>query len=139
VDKKRRVKLMERSNTSVGVFAAVNFVFGSIFLFFILFMLLGLIYGVFFSGDPKEQIIEGVVGCIIIIVPSLAGLVIYGLAGYGLIKKTTWGYYLHVTGAVLAIFSCVGIIYSVIALVFAFREDFKSVFFENPNQIEITQ
>lgn len=74
-------------------------------------------YGAFLSGDPPEEVMAGVLGCIVLVAPALIGSIIFTTAAYGLLRGRRWGFLLHIIGAVLAIFSCLGIIYTVIALV----------------------
>lgn len=90
---------------------------------------LGLFYGLFFSGDTGEELFGGVVALLLTGSPFIIGLVVYGLAGVLLIQRRKMGFYLHVVGGVLAAFSCVGIIYTVIALVISTQDDFQRPFF----------
>jgi hypothetical protein len=50
------------------------------------------------------------------------------VAGLGLLKRWKLGYYVHLVGAVFASFSCIGIIYTVFAFLYAFRPEFSREF-----------
>ena len=91
-------------------------------------VLAALIYGIWFSGDPRDEIAAGVAGSLMILLPLFVGCVVFLIAGIGLVKRQVWGYYLHIAASVLAAFSCLGIVYTVLAFVFAFRADFKAEF-----------
>ena len=88
-----------------------------------------LVYGIFYSGDKGEELFAGVAGSIMLALPGLAGLVVYFVAGIGLTRRTAYGYYFHFAGAILAVFTCLGIIYTVFALIFALRPEFSGAFF----------
>ncbi len=117
-----------QNQSHVPIFAALNFAFAALALAGILTVIAVLIFGIFLSGDPKDEIMDGVLGCIMLFVPLFLGFVIYLISGIGLIKRRTWGYYMHIVGAVLTIFSCVGMIYTIIALIIAFRPEFRTEF-----------
>ena len=116
------------TQSHVPIFAALNFVFAALALFGMLTVIPIMIYGIFFSGDPKDEMIQGAVGCIMLLMPLFIGFVIYLLSGIGLVKRRVWGYYMHVIGSFLALFSCIGMIYTIISLIFAFRPEFRTAF-----------
>jgi hypothetical protein len=117
----------------IGVFAVLNFILAGFCLLGLVTMAFGLVYGVFLSGDQGEELWAGVLGCLMIMLPAALGLVVYTLAGIGLLKRKSWGFVCHVIGAALAVLSCIGVVYTVIALIFAFRRDFKDEFFALPS------
>jgi hypothetical protein len=93
-----------------------------------------LVYGIFYSGDKGEELFAGVAGSIFIALPGLVGLVVYLLGGIGLVRRSAWGYYFHLAGAILAVFTCIGIIYTVFAFIFALRPEFSAEFFSRGNR-----
>jgi len=118
-----------RGSPAIAVFSALNFVLAGLCLVWILLFVVVLIYGVFYSGDKGKDLIAGVMGTIIIVSPGLIGIIIYLVGGLGLLKRWTFGYYVHLVGAVLAGFSCVGLVYTVFAFVYLFRPEFSEEFF----------
>jgi hypothetical protein len=50
------------------------------------------------------------------------------VGGIGLILRKPWGYYSHLTGSVLVAVTCFGIVYTIPALAFALRPEFKEYF-----------
>ncbi|TET22608.1 MAG: hypothetical protein E3J78_02925 [Candidatus Cloacimonadota bacterium] len=118
-----------KRNTSVDIFAISDLAIAALHALGLLFMVIALVYGIFFSGDAEEEVFMGVLGSIIIIVPLLAGLVVYGSAGFGLIKRKSWGYYMHIAASVLAFFSVLLIAYAVVSFVFVFKPEFRQEFF----------
>lgn len=121
-------------NSNVSTFAVLDFLFSGLALVGILCICAVLVYGIFFSGDPRGEIAAGVFGCFVLLLPLSVGFIVFLIAGIGLLKRKTWGYYLHIVASVLAVFSCIGIVYTVFALVFAFRPEFKSEFFGPPSE-----
>lgn len=118
-----------KRNTTVDIFGVIDLVLAGINALAILLMLVVLAYGVFASGDPEEEIISGVYGCIIIMAPLLIGFGVFLSAGLGLIKRKRWGYYMHITAAVISFFTFVLLLYSILSLVFIFRPEFRDCFF----------
>jgi hypothetical protein len=88
-----------------------------------------LVFGVLYSDDQGKDLADGIVGCIVLGLPMLAGVVVYFIAGLGLSKRRSWGYYFHLAGAVLTALSCLGIVYTVLAFVFALKPEFQEAFF----------
>jgi hypothetical protein len=119
-------------DSSVGVFAVLDFVLAGLSFLGVLAMVLGLFYGVFLSGDKGSELATGVLGCALIMLPFLASGVAAFLGGLGLLKRARWGYYAHIVASILAALSCLGIVYTVISLVFAFKPEFKAEFFGPP-------
>jgi hypothetical protein len=54
---------------------------------------------------------------------------IYFVAGLGLLCRLKIGYYAHLLGGVFASFSCIGVGYTVVVLLYAFNEEFTENFF----------
>jgi hypothetical protein len=118
----------EESGSAVTVFAVFNFVFAALCLLWLGVLALALAYGIFLSGDTGDELLSGVVGVVLFAVPGVLGLVIYPVAGLGLMYRKAWGYYFHLIGAVLAVLSCIGVVYTVFAFTFAFRPEFADSF-----------
>lgn len=112
----------------ITVYAALNLVWAGICLIWVGMIGAVLVFGIFFSGDPADEMAAGVLGSLILGAPGLLGLVVFLLAGIGLLRRTNWGYYAHITGAVLAVFSCVGLIYTPFALIHALQPGFRRAF-----------
>jgi hypothetical protein len=112
-------------NSKVTVFAVFNLVFALLALGGIGFWMLVAFTSVF-QGDPKVGDI--VVGSTMFIVPNVVYFLLFLPAAIGLMRRKSWGYYFHLTAAIFAAFSCVGLLYTVPALIFAFQPDFKSDF-----------
>ncbi|MFC2174099.1 hypothetical protein ACFLU6_15990 [Acidobacteriota bacterium] len=122
---------MQRNDT-VRAFMILNFVWAGFSAFGLILMLLAMVYGVAFSGDSGKDLAAGIFGCILFAIPCSAALGVYLAAGFGLLNAKIYGYYCHIAGAFLAIFTCIGIIYTVFALIYAFRDDFKQAFMQQP-------
>jgi hypothetical protein len=125
----RYVMQPERPSPTITVFAALNFVLAGLCAVWLLCVAGMLVYGIGFSGDEGQELAAGVVGCLVIGLPGLLGLAVYAVAGWGLMRRQAWGFYFHFVGAVLAALTCVGVIYTVMAIVFALRPEFSAVFF----------
>lgn len=112
-------------NSMVTIFAVFNLIFSLFALAGIGFWLLVVMTSVF-QNDPKVGDIA--VGSAFFIIPNIVAFILFLPAAIGLMKRKNWGYYFHLTAAVLAGFSCIGLLYTVPALIMAFRPDFKSDF-----------
>ncbi|WP_143206687.1 hypothetical protein [Singulisphaera sp. GP187] len=55
----------------------------------------------------------------------LPALVTLTVGGIGLILRKPWGYYSHLTGSALVAVTCFGIVYTIPALAFALRPEFR--------------
>lgn len=114
-------------NSTVTVFAVLNFLFSGLALSGFLIVSAALIHAIVFLGDPKEIAAAGIFGSL---PPNfLIGFVLFLITGIGLLKRKTWGYYLHIIASMLAAISFIGIIYTIFGLVFAFKPEFKAEFF----------
>ena len=116
--------------SAIRVLAIVNFVLAALAGIVILLLGVILVYGVVYSGDSRQEIAKGVVGSIVLAVPVVFACCVYTLAGFGLLRRRSWGYYLHIVGAVLAIFTCLGAVWTVVGLRVALRDDFKEEIFK---------
>ncbi|MBY0404775.1 MAG: hypothetical protein K2X66_12820 [Cyanobacteria bacterium] len=119
----------------VTIFAVLNFVLAACCVLVILYRIFDIT--MMFSGSITEQyktpymIVEGAS-----IVFSIIFLALYVVAGIGLLKRTAWGYYLHLIVAGCSFFSffvypcccCGGILYLIPAFVFGTMEAFRSEF-----------
>ena len=61
-------------------------------------------------------------------VSGILGLVVFVIAGSGLLRRRIWGYYAHIVGAMLLAPTCLGMIYTVFAIVHAVRPEFRQAF-----------
>lgn len=111
---------------TVTIFAVLNCVLALLALVWTGFIGLALIYGIFYSGDQGAELAAGVLGSLFIGSPGAIGLIVYTVAGIGLLKRRSWGYYCHLAGAALAALSCVGVVYTIVAIVFAMQPEFKN-------------
>jgi hypothetical protein len=114
------------SSGTLITFAAFNFGFAMISLIWVIIMACVLVYGVRFSGDTGGELAAGVIGAAVFALPGLFGVVVFLGAGWGLLQRRIWGYYLHLVGAALACVTCIGLVYGVIALVLALRPEFSA-------------
>jgi hypothetical protein len=117
---------------AITVFAVLNFALAGLSALWLLFWIGILVYGIGFSGDEGKELAAGVIGTAVLGLPGLAGLFVYVLAGFGLLRRAAWGYYLHFIGAALAALTCIGLIYTVLAIVVATQPDFRQAFFPPP-------
>jgi hypothetical protein len=120
--------------SAIGAFAGLNFAFAGISLIGALLMGGVLIYGIFFSGDQGSDLAAGIAGSLVVAAPAVIGVIVYSLAGFGLLRRRAWGYYFHLAGAVLAALTCIGVIYTIVAFVFASRPEFSASFFPSTAQ-----
>ena len=118
-----------KRNTTVDIFAVINFVLAGLHCLMILFFIIVLIYGIFFSGDTDEDLLAGVVGSTMFLLPVTIAFSVYLAAGLGLLKRRTWGYYMHIAASILAVFSIILIAYTIISLVFVIKPEFREEFF----------
>jgi len=117
-----------KANAPIVVFGALNFVFAGICFLWSALNTSALIYGIFYSGDTEEKVKRGAIGLAILAFPGVMGVIVYSVAGLGLLKRWKLGYYVHLVGAVLAAFSCIGLIYTIFAFIYAFRPGFFEEF-----------
>ena len=115
-------------SAAVTVFAAINLVLAFGALAWTGFIACAMVYGIYYSGDEGDELVAGVVGSMCLGLPGVIGLVLFPVASLGLFRRRPWGYFFHIVGAALAALSCVGIVYTVIALIFAARTDFRNSF-----------
>jgi hypothetical protein len=118
------------ANPAIGLFTGLNIVLAVLCALWLLVMCGILVYGVGFSGDQGEALAAGVFGCVLFAAPGFIGLVVYLAAGIGLARRQAWGYYMHCTGAILAGLTCIGLVYTVPALIYALRPEFSGEFFD---------
>jgi len=120
------------TNPTVKTFAVIDLLLAGLSLLGLCALSAAWFYGLFLSGDPAQDKLIGSIGMFIYTLLVLSIFIVFLSAGMGLWKEKTWGYYLHIAAAVLAAFSLIGIVYTVFALIFAFRPEFKAVFFGSP-------
>jgi hypothetical protein len=116
-------------DTSIPVFITINFVLGGIGALWSLFFLFVMVFGVIFSGDPPEEIMYGIIGSLMLGIPGLIACVVYLAAGVGMLRRRRWSYYLHLGGACIAALTCLGLAYTIPAMIIAQRPSFRGEFF----------
>jgi hypothetical protein len=116
-------------DTSIPVFITLNFTLAGLSVLWLAFWACVLVFGVLTSGDPPEEVRDGVIGSIFLAAPALIGVILYTLAGFGMIKRSRWAYYVHLVGACLAGLSCIGLAYTIPAIMIAQRPSFRAEFF----------
>lgn len=122
---------------SITAFAVLNLFFASSLGIGVLIAAAAMVYGVFFSGDPANEVFTGVLGGVVVLGVLFMLLAVYILAGIGLFKVRKWGYYFHLAGALLAAFSCIGIAYTIPAFAFALRDEFRCPFFDEVETVPV--
>ena len=122
--------------TSVTVFGICNLVLGGVCLLLLLLMLATAAFGFSYSGDPPEDIVAGVIGTLFLGGLFAFGAALYLIAAVGLFKGAKWGYYAHLAAAAATALSCVGIVYTVVALLICTQGDFKQHFFDSERILE---
>lgn len=121
------------SDTSqIGLFAVLNFLLAGIALLGCALVCLLLLYGIFFSGDPIDEIIILTIVIFFLgLLPNGIAFVLFLLAGIGLLRRKVWGYYTHIAAAILAALSIIGLVYTIPALIYSFKPEFRVGFFHN--------
>jgi hypothetical protein len=121
--------MREQTSRVIPLFTVLNFCLAALsWLGFLSFGCI-LVFGVFFSGDTGEDLFAGVTGCVLALVVSLITTLLYLMAAIGLIRRTAWGYYCHLVGAVVPALTCLGLAYTLPAFIFALRPEFQGEFF----------
>ena len=118
-----------RRDPLITVFLAINVAFCVISLAFVAIAIIALTY--FIRDDTGEELRDGILGVMMIGIPSLVSAITYGGAGVGMWRRRPMGYSLHLMGAGIAAVSGVGLLYGVPAVRIAARESFRSEFFGN--------
>jgi hypothetical protein len=121
--------MQQPRDSSIPVFVALNFTLAGLAVLWIVLLGCVLVFGIVMSGDPPDEIRDGVIGTIILAAPAVVGAPLYAFAGFGLLKRRTWGYYVHLVGACLAGLSCLGLAYTIPAILMAQRATFRAEFF----------
>jgi len=116
-------------DSSIPVFVALNFTLAALALGWLVLWLAVMIFGVLMSGDPPDEIRDGVLGTIILTAPAVVGAPLYAIAAFGMLKRRRWAYYVHLVAACLTGLSCVGLAYTIPAIVMAQRPTFRAEFF----------
>lgn len=114
----------ERAEQAIVIFAILNLVFATMAFMGVLFFGVIMLFGIYYSGDPAEEVRDGILGSIILSFPFVLGTLVYGLAAVGLYKRTAWGYFFHMAGAILTALSCLGIVYTFFAMTWAAKPGF---------------
>ncbi|CAN5910106.1 hypothetical protein BH23PLA1_BH23PLA1_25570 [soil metagenome] len=115
------------SDGTITTFATLNFFFGGLGVLWSLFFIMSaLSYP--YADEPAGALVEFILGAIFVIFPAMIMATCCLTAGFGLLQRKVWGYYSHFIGAVLMAFTCIGIPYTVIALIIATRPEFSSIF-----------
>lgn len=114
----------ERAELAIGTFAILNLVFAAMASLGVLFFGVIMMFGIYYSGDPEEEVRDGILGSIILSFPFVVGLFVYLTAAIGLYKRTAWGYFFHMASAILTALSCIGIVYTFFAITWAAKPGF---------------
>jgi hypothetical protein len=114
---------------SIPVFIALNFTLAALALGWLALWACVLVFGIVMSGDPPEEIRDGIIGAVILSAPAAVGAPLYAFAAFGMLKRRRWAYYVHLVGACLAAVSCIGLAYTIPALIMAQRPTFRAEFF----------
>jgi hypothetical protein len=114
--------------TLITVYAVLNFVWAIGCLIWTGLVVALMVYGIFYSGDPVNEIVVGVAGAFVVGLPAFLGLFVFSIAGFGLFRRSRWGYYAHIVGAALMACSCVGIVYTILAIIHALQPGFRRAF-----------
>jgi hypothetical protein len=124
----------DEAGPAIATFATVNFILACLCALSLMLVSVVLVYGIGFSGDQGEDLAAGIGGCALLAAPNVLGLVVYLMAGLGLLHRRVWGYCFHCVGVVLTAFTCLGLIWTIPALIFALRPEFSDAFFHAPDQ-----
>ena len=119
-------------DTAIPVFVAINFALGGISAVWAVLIGCVLVYGIFFSGDQGQELMAGVLGSVILLAPGFLGAIVYLPAAIGMLGRKRWAYYMHLVGACFAALTCVGLAYTIPALIIAQRPSFRAEFFGEP-------
>ena len=96
---------------------------------------LGLVvWGVWFAEGGGQELELGLAGSLLLVVVGLAAAAVFAAAGLGLLRRAPWGYYTHLVAVALVALTCWGIPYSVAAILFAARPEFRAPFFRRRPQ-----
>jgi hypothetical protein len=125
----RKPKEIVQRDTSIPVFIALNFTLAGLSVLWLAFWACVLVFGVMMSNDPPEEVMYGVLGSVMLASPALIGVFLYTFAGYGMVKRRRWAYYVHLVGACVAGLSCIGLAYTIPAIMIAQRPSFRGEFF----------
>ena len=120
--------MMQERDSSIPVFIAMNFTLAGIAVIWVAFWVCIMIFGMM-SGDPPDEVAAGVLGSIVLASPALLGAIVFAAAGYGMVKRRRWAYYVHIVGACIAGLSCIGLAYTIPAIMMAQRPSFRAEFF----------
>jgi hypothetical protein len=120
---------MQPRDTSIPVFIALNFTLAGLAAAWVALCVCVLLFGILMSGDPPDEKRDGVIGTIILGAPVFVAGILYAVAGVGMIKRRRWAYYLHLVGACAAGLSCIGLGYTIPAIMIAQRATFRAEFF----------
>jgi hypothetical protein len=86
-------------------------------------------WGIFFAEGERDDVTLGVTGSLLLVLVGLAAAAIFAAAGVGLLRRAPWGYYAHLVAAALVALTCWGIPYTIAAILFAARPEFRAPFF----------
>src|SRR4051812_27039703 len=103
---------------AIVVFTSLNLVLAGLSLVWALMLAAVLVSAVFFPDDKERDVAATVVGSVVLGLPGVLGVIVYSAACLGLMRRRAWGYYFHLGGAVLAAFTCLGVVYTILAFLF---------------------
>ena len=113
----------------IHVFAAADFAIAALAAIWALAFLALLLWGTLFAEVPREDVSVGVAGSVLLVAIGLLASGVFAAAGFGLLRRRQWGYYTHLVAVALVALTCWGIPYSVAAILFAARPEFRAPFF----------
>src|SRR5687768_6173007 len=121
--------MQQARDSSVPAFIALNFALAVLAVMWMAVWGWRVVHATMLGGDPPDEVPNVVHGCIILITPAVVAAPLYAFAGFGLLKRRPWGYYVHLVGACAAGLSCVGLAYTIPALITSQRPAFRAEFF----------
>jgi len=112
----------------LSLLVTLNIVVGAVCLCGLGLLGLFLSFGVWHdvSTASTDDTIFGVIGVGFLAVPFLLCAPTCFLAAMGLKRRTSWGYGFHIAGSILAAFTCIGALYTLIGLGLALDSDFRT-------------
>jgi hypothetical protein len=113
-----------RAETTLHTLAVWNLVLAMLWGLWTAFWIFIVVFGMMTKKDEQE-IEDVMVGGAMLGFPGIVCCLIHLIAGFGLLKQRTWGYYFHVVGAIAAAFTCFGLVYTIYALSAISKADMK--------------
>lgn len=84
-------------------------------------------YGIFYSGDSIDVIaMVSAFILVLMILPSAFAMILFLLAGIGLMMRRTWGYYVHIIAAIGIGLTIIGLVYTIPVLFYSLKPEFRA-------------